>query len=292
MALAVTGGACLYWQRETGRVMSILDRGNPSEVRALLEQGLSLHAALPTVPNPAGIPHLAGIDRIVGTRRKLTEITDQFVVGWLGARAALLLPDTSMTEAASVAERLLRGRALGPSRTGASAGIATVYGEVEGEAAALLAAAEEALDDAAPGEVSRSKSLQGRPRVLIVDDDPVFATALASMVTRHGWEGHPSHDAVDALERVRRDTYSALFVDLVLAPKLNGVEILKEAVRHHPTRPAVLMSGKDSNHAAVLDALELGPVMFVRKPVSEADLDAALQMFRSLLPGLGPRLGR
>ena len=48
MALAVTGGACLYWQRETGRVMSILDRGNPSEVRALLEQGLSLHAALPT----------------------------------------------------------------------------------------------------------------------------------------------------------------------------------------------------------------------------------------------------
>jgi hypothetical protein len=49
------------------------------------------------------------------------------------------------------------------------------------------------------------------------------------------------------------------------------------------------MSGHDANHEAVLDALALGPIMFVHKPISVADLDAALRMFRMLLPGAGRR---
>jgi hypothetical protein len=34
-----------------------------------------------------------------------------------------------------------------------------------------------------------------------------------------------------------------------------------------------------------MEALELGPVVFIRKPISMADLDSALQMFREMLPG-------
>jgi CheY-like chemotaxis protein len=79
-------------------------------------------------------------------------------------------------------------------------------------------------------------------------------------------------------------SYSGLFIDLVL-PGTSGVEILRHALALHPRRPAALMSGVDAQHDSVAQALELGPVVFVRKPLSPADLDSALAMFRELLPG-------
>jgi hypothetical protein len=45
------------------------------------------------------------------------------------------------------------------------------------------------------------------------------------------------------------------------------------------------MSGQDVDQKAILDALALGPVIFVRKPLSREDIVSALQLFRSLLPG-------
>src|SRR5947209_2963374 len=68
-----------------------------------------------------------------------------------------------------------------------------------------------------------------------------------------------------------------------------GVEVVRKWLAAHPGRPAVLMSGYDSRAEAVIDALSLGPVMFVKKPIAPADLEAALEMFRQLLPGALPR---
>src|SRR5690349_320923 len=49
------------------------------------------HGALPTGPKPTEIAELAGANRIVDKNRKLTEITEQFVVGWLGDRESCVL---------------------------------------------------------------------------------------------------------------------------------------------------------------------------------------------------------
>jgi DNA-binding NarL/FixJ family response regulator len=84
---------------------------------------------------------------------------------------------------------------------------------------------------------------------------------------------------------VREASYSALFVDLLM-PGKSGIDILKESLARYPHRPCVLMSGMDDQHERVMEALALGPVMFIRKPVSKKDLDTALKMFRSRLPGL------
>src|SRR2546425_281925 len=166
-----------------------------------------------------------------------------------------------------------------------SAGVATAYGEVEGGGAALLAAAEDALREAAPGQVVRSRTLEGRPRILVVDDDLSFAQVLAESISERGWDAHPCSEPADARQRVRDRSYSGLFIDMVL-PGTSGAEILREALAAHPRRPAILMSGHDANHEAILEALTLGPVMFVHKPMSSADLDSALQMFRELVPGM------
>jgi PleD family two-component response regulator len=223
----------------------------------------------------------------------------QDVVGVRGSRVSVLLPDTALLEATSAGDRFVRViekeelPARGP-QAAVSVGVATVFGEVEGGPEALFAAANEALDEAAPGQIVRSRTLDGRPRVLIVDDDLTFAQALSDAVFERGWEGHPCTGFKDACQRAEDGGYSALFVDLILAPG-SGVEIVRRAIAKSPRRPVILMSGANASHAAVLEALELGPVTFVGKPLSSADLDKTLQMCRDLLPGterMTRRMGR
>jgi PleD family two-component response regulator len=216
------------------------------------------------------------------------------VLAWHGSNLALLMPETTASEAVRAGERLLSlvaeetalpaGEVLPPD----SAGVATTYGEVEGGGSALFAAAEDVLREAAPGQVVRSRQLQGRPRILVVDDDLTFAQVLADTISERGWEAHPCSDPVDARQRVKDRSYSGLFIDMVL-PGTSGAELLRVALAAHSRRPAILMSGHDANHEAILEALGMGPVMFVRKPMSSTDLDSALEMFRELVPGMARR---
>jgi PleD family two-component response regulator len=216
------------------------------------------------------------------------------VLAWHGSNLALLMPETTASEAARAGERLLSlvaaDTALAATEASGqdSAGVATTYGEVEGGGAALLAAAEDALLQAGPGMVVASRNLEGRPRILVVDDDLTFARALADTISERGWEAHPCSDPADARQRVGDRSYSGLFIDMVL-PGTSGTTILRDALAAHPRRPAILMSGHDANHEAILEALGMGPVMFVHKPMSSADLDSALQMFRELVPGMARR---
>ncbi len=204
---------------------------------------------------------------------------------WDPLGLAVALPGTSPSQAMLGAQRLLRALRDDPLvGLGVAGGIASAYGDVDGGASALIGAAEAALARAAPGEVAFSEAQHGRPRVLVVDDDPSFARSLAETIAEDDWEADSCSEPEDALTRVREVGYHGIFVDLVL-PRVTGVDILRESLQHYPRRPAILMSGQDADHDAVLDALALGPVMFIRKPISAADLRAALRMFRVLVPG-------
>lgn len=237
---------------------------------------------------PAGSTALEGL----ATRlRKSVRLED--VLARTERHLALLMLDTTAGEAARAAERLLgliNGDEAG-RQSPASAGTATAYGEVEGGGAALIAAAEEALGQAKAGQFVSSRTMDGRPRLLVVDDDRVFAEALAETIAEREWEAHPCTDVADARQRVLDTSYSGFFIDCVL-PTSSGVAILREAMAAHPGRPAVLMSGHDVDPHAILEALALGPVMFIRKPLTHADLDSALAMFRQLVPGIRRRSRR
>jgi len=252
-----------------------------AEVARVRRSGGFLSLAIMRDGGTAAADSSESLARLAQRLRRSVRLHD--VLGTLDSGVALLMPETTMSEATRAANRLLGLAGEG----NASAGIASVYGEVEGDAEALLGAAQEALALAARGQVVQSESLSGRPRLLIVDDDAVTTRTLAAMIEQRGWEAHTCLDAIEARERVRDNAYSALFIDLVL-PTLGGVQILREALLHRPRLPAALMSSRGSDAESVLDALELGPVMFIRKPISGSDLDAAMQMFRSLLPGGGP----
>lgn len=257
-----------------------------AEIARLRRKGSLLSLLLIDLKCPA--PGESALENLAEGLRSRVRIQD--ILALRESSIALLMPDTSLKEATRAAERLLRGHA--PTVDGLpcapSAGLAAMFGEAEGGREALVAAAEDALREAGPGQVVLSRAMEGRPRVLVVDDDLTFAQMLAESITDRGWEGHPCSDTEDARQRVLDGSYSALFIDVVLQGT-SGVEILRQAIGAQPRRPTVLMSGFDANHEAILEALHLGPVTFVQKPISGADLDSALQMFRDLLPGAPQR---
>ena len=199
------------------------------------------------VETPGGADTARTSASVAERLRRAVRLED--VLGQRAPHIALLMPDTTSGESVRAAQRLLaivnktdpastRGEGL------ASAGLATTYGEVEGGGAALLAAAEEVLQEAPPGQFARSRTLDGKPRLLVIDDDPTFAETLAEAISERDWEGHPCTDVADARQRVKEGTYSGFFIDVVL-PQSSGVEILTEAMAAETRRPAVLMSGHD-----------------------------------------------
>jgi CheY-like chemotaxis protein len=207
-------------------------------------------------------------------------------LGWSDDRTLLVvMPDASRSQAVSAGARLLRLAEIDGSIR-IAAGVATGYGEIEGGAAALLDAAREALGTALPGNVGASDTFKGSPRVLVVDDDTVFAETLCDRIAESGWQADPCNDATDACARVQESYYQALFVDLVM-PERSGIQVLALSMARFPKRPTVLMSGHDAYQDVIVEALSWGPVMFVRKPLSREDLESALSMCRALLPGLG-----
>lgn len=249
-----------------------------------------LHIAPGSTPRPR---QSSGALRDMAERlRRAVRLED--VLGQRMDHVALLMPDTSSTQSQQAAQRLLSILNANAARPGgglAAAGLATIYGEIEGGGAALLAAAEEALHEAAAGRFAASRTLEGRPRVLVVDDDATFAEMLAEAISERGWEAHPCTDIADARQRVKEETYGGLFIDVNL-PRGSGLEILSDAVSGQARRPAVVMSGLDVDPERVVDALALGPVLFMRKPLSLSDIDSALDMFRKLGPGVRRRPGK
>jgi PleD family two-component response regulator len=285
--------------RPAGELRSILDaealrhRLDEEAARVRRSGGFLSLALFHAVAGPTAPPGSNPLERLATRLRQSVRLED--VLARHEQHFALVMLDTTAGEAARAAERLLglinteEGGAAGHSP--ASAGTATAYGEVEGGGAALIAAAEDALRAAGPGQFVPSRTMDGRPRLLVVDDDRVFAETLAETIAEREWEAHPCTDVADARQRVLDTSYSGFFIDVVL-PQSSGVEILREAMAAHPGRPAVLMSGQDVDPHAILDSLSLGPVMFIRKPLSHADLDAALAMFRQLVPGIRRRRRR
>ncbi len=110
--------------------------------------------------------------------------------------------------------------------------------------------------------------------VLLVDDDGLARTAVATLLERWGYEVVAAQSAEEAeqclaeLERV-----DAVVSDLWLKGA-SGLELLTQVQRSRPDTKRVLISG-DTDPETATKAAAVGAV-FLRKPVRAADLEAVL----------------
>lgn len=135
---------------------------------------------------------------------------------------------------------------------------------------------------ALPGNSRRSA--QGRPRVMVVDDDPVIGGVLAGVLIRGGYDVEVFQDSLGAMEAFDRLQPDLVVADWIM-PGLDGLGLINALKRKAPALRTMLITGHGGDAETAQAARQDGLVDAVLlKPF---DLSAFLEAVSTFLPGQG-----
>ncbi len=116
-------------------------------------------------------------------------------------------------------------------------------------------------------------------KVLVVDDDPTISKSFDRVLARKGYLVTSAENAQEALNKVSKEDYDAVFTDIKMPGGMDGIEVAEQLRAKRPWTPVVIITGYGSaDHEA--RAAAAGVRGFLRKPLSpemiERSLDAAM----------------
>jgi DNA-binding NtrC family response regulator len=122
----------------------------------------------------------------------------------------------------------------------------------------------------------------GAARVLIVDDDPIVADSLSDLLRHRGYSPATAADGQEALSMLRAaaEGEEPAPFQLVLAdinmPRTDGLELLRQVRKHHPSVVVIVVTGYGTIESAV-EAVKLGAFDYLTKPIVDETLRWTLE---------------
>ena len=113
-----------------------------------------------------------------------------------------------------------------------------------------------------------------RGRVLVVEDDRSLQEAYADILLEAGFDVAVASDGMGALRALEADPFDVVLSDVIM-PGETGVDLLRAVRERDLDVPVVLVTGNPSVETAV-QAIELGALHYLLKPVSSAELVKAI----------------
>lgn len=109
-------------------------------------------------------------------------------------------------------------------------------------------------------------------RILIIDDDPEFASLMRMHLTAAGYTAEMAEDAIEGGKILLARPPNLLLCDIGM-PYLNGLELisLMQSDAHSSSIPVVFISGR-SDSSTMARAVELGAADFLSKPITREQL--------------------
>lgn len=116
-------------------------------------------------------------------------------------------------------------------------------------------------------------------KILIVDDDLALRGLLRETLEIMGHTVTEAPDGAAALRWLGRESPPDLVITDILMPEKDGIEMIREIVRHYPNMAFIAMSGGGRIARSVyLGAAEqLGAYVSLGKPFSRDELRAAVE---------------
>lgn len=114
-----------------------------------------------------------------------------------------------------------------------------------------------------------------KPRLLVVEDDPALAQALALALSRRGFNVAQATNGRTALERATGESFSAIVLDLTL-PEMDGLEVLRSMRSKGIATPVIVLTARGTVGDRV-QGLRLGADDYLPKPFDLDELEARLQ---------------
>jgi len=91
-----------------------------------------------------------------------------------------------------------------------------------------------------------------RYRALIVEDDPAIRKLVEKLLARKGIEIDTAHDGRKAIEKLQKEAYSVLILDLMI-PEVNGFEVIDFVRKNKIGVPVVVVSAVSHQALTKLD---------------------------------------
>lgn len=102
-------------------------------------------------------------------------------------------------------------------------------------------------------------------KILIVDDEKPLCDSVVRLLQRKNYDAEAAESGAKALQKLAEQTFDLVLLDIKM-PGMSGLEVLRRAREINPEIMALFMTGYGTVENAI-EALELGALGFVRKPV-------------------------
>lgn len=114
-------------------------------------------------------------------------------------------------------------------------------------------------------------------RILIAEDEPIIALALAERLRRLGHDPiGPARDGLEALEAAREHHPDLYLFDIDM-PRLDGLSAAQVLADEGLRRPVVVVTGVE-DPGLVERSVSSGVSAYLTKPIDERQLDAAIRL--------------
>jgi DNA-binding response OmpR family regulator len=123
----------------------------------------------------------------------------------------------------------------------------------------------------------RAAAENGKPLVLVADDDPDILALVSFRLERAGYDVLGAHDGDEALRLALEHAPDLAVLD-VMMPKLDGYEVTTRLRQNGATRrmPIILLTAR-VQEADIARGFEVGADDYVKKPFSPQELGARVQ---------------
>jgi CheY-like chemotaxis protein len=86
-------------------------------------------------------------------------------------------------------------------------------------------------------------------KILIVDDKEMMSSFVVSLLSQHGHQCETAKDGIEALEKIKKNSFDVAVIDIVMAP-MDGITVTKELAQLNPNLPIMIMTGYADEHSA------------------------------------------
>ena len=119
-------------------------------------------------------------------------------------------------------------------------------------------------------------------RVLLVDDEEEFVSALSERLELRGIEVDSALNGEDALAIMVEKTFEVVILD-VMMPGLGGLEVLKQIRSAYPNTQVILLTGHGATKEGI-EGMRLGAFDYLIKPV---DIEEMLEKMKEAARTVG-----
>jgi two-component system, NtrC family, response regulator AtoC len=112
--------------------------------------------------------------------------------------------------------------------------------------------------------------LPEKKQVLIVDDEPNLRKILAAQLARDGYDVMTAEDGAEGLQMLRDHHIDLVVTDLKM-PNVDGMALLRDALREDADLPVIMITAHGTVDTAV-EALKLGAFDYLTKPFDKDEV--------------------